>query len=187
MEIRQLKSHFVTWNRLHFVTWVGSFTHLYLHHHSAFLQPENPSPSLTKPPPSTNPHFTSYLPLFNGSRNAIGGAGVENGEVRVGTRRAEENGGGRGRIDGGGERVGAVCGGGTTEEHGAKLRSKGINSDRNCRITCSCVVEVISGNRNHNSLNKNGYSLAVINFYDHPSFSDASSSKETRYNLSNSK
>ncbi|RDX78639.1 60S ribosomal protein L18a-2, partial [Mucuna pruriens] len=51
-------------------------------------------------------------------------------------------------------------------------------------VICSCAVEAI--NHNHNSLNKNGSSLAAIRFPDHPSFNAVSSSGGTDCSLSSS-
>ncbi|KAI5433187.1 aspartyl protease family protein 2 [Lathyrus oleraceus] len=53
-------------------------------------------------------------------------------------------------------------------------------------VLCSFAVEAISVNHNHNSLKKNGSSLAAIKFPEHPSFNVASSSEDTDCGFSNS-
>ncbi|KAK7300164.1 hypothetical protein RJT34_11000 [Clitoria ternatea] len=54
-------------------------------------------------------------------------------------------------------------------------------------VICSCAVGAISGNHhNHNSLKKNGSSLAAIKFPQHPSFNAVTSSGDTDCGLSNS-
>ncbi|CAK8538725.1 unnamed protein product [Lathyrus sativus] len=53
-------------------------------------------------------------------------------------------------------------------------------------VLCSFAVEAFSVNHNHNSLKKNGSSLAAIKFPEHPSFNVVASSEDTDCGFSNS-